>query len=113
RPEAEGRYALPQHELGLDVIALVGALRYAEHRSIPAMHRQLLARGLSIRERTLTNLLDRYHELLAVSLTDHTRLRGELETRRQRRTERTRFRRDPRAFLSQLEEQLLRLALPT
>jgi len=74
RPEAEGRYALPQHEFGLEVIALVGALRYTEHRSIPEIHQQLLARGLSICERTVTNLLDRYDELLAVSLTDHTRL---------------------------------------
>src|SRR5262245_11544379 len=30
RPEAEGRFALPHHEFGLDVIALVGRLRYAE-----------------------------------------------------------------------------------
>lgn len=75
RPEAEGHYALPQHEFGLDVIALVGALRYAEHRRIPEIHQQLLARGLSICERTVTNLLDRYDELLAVSLTDNTRLR--------------------------------------
>jgi hypothetical protein len=75
RPEAEGRYALPQQEFGLDVIALVGALRYAEHRSTPEIHQQLLARGLSICERTVTNLLDRYDELLAVSLTDDARLR--------------------------------------
>jgi hypothetical protein len=75
RPEAEGLYALPQHEFGLDVIALIGALRYAEHRSIPEIHQQLLARGLSICERTVTNLLDRYDELLAVSLTDNNRLR--------------------------------------
>jgi hypothetical protein len=74
RPEAEGRYALPQHEFGLDVIALVGALRYAEHRSIPEIHRQLVARGLTICERSVTNLLDRYDELLAVSLADDTRL---------------------------------------
>jgi hypothetical protein len=75
RPEAEGRYALPQQEFGLDVIALVGGLRYAEHRSVPEIHQQLLARGLSICERTVTNLLDRYDELLAVSLTDDNRLR--------------------------------------
>lgn len=75
RPEAEGRYALPQHEFGLDVVALVGALRYAEHRSVPEIHQQLVARGLSICERTVTNLLDRYDELLAVSLTDDRRLR--------------------------------------
>src|SRR6266403_1784780 len=30
RPESEGRFALPKHEFGLDVIALVGTLRYAE-----------------------------------------------------------------------------------
>jgi hypothetical protein len=75
RPEAEGRYALPQHELGLDVIVLVGSLRYAEHRSVPEIHRHLSARGLSVCERTVTNLLDRYDELLAVYLTDNARLR--------------------------------------
>jgi hypothetical protein len=30
RPEAEGRLALPKHEFGLDIIALVGTLRYAQ-----------------------------------------------------------------------------------
>ena len=30
--EAEAALALPQHEFGLDVIALVGTLRYREHR---------------------------------------------------------------------------------
>ncbi len=76
RPEAEGRYALPQHEFGLDVVALVGTLRYAEHRSVPEIHRHLTARGLAIAQRTVTNLLDRYDELLAVTLTDDRRLRG-------------------------------------
>jgi hypothetical protein len=76
RPEAEGRHALPQHEFGLDVVALVGALRYAEHRSVPEIHRHLTARGLAIAERTVTNLLDRYDELLAVTLTDAGRLKG-------------------------------------
>lgn len=40
-------------------------------------------------------------------------LRQQLEARRQRRVQRRRFRRDPRAFLNQLEEQLLQSALPT
>lgn len=75
RPEAEGRYALPHHEFGLDVIALIGALRYAEHRSVPEIHRQLRDRGLQVSERTVTNLLDRYDELLAVTLTDDRRLK--------------------------------------
>lgn len=74
RPESEGRYALPQHEFGLDVVALVGALRYCEHRSVPEIHQQLAARKLVICERTVTNLLDRYDELLAVALTDDRRL---------------------------------------
>jgi hypothetical protein len=44
---------------------------------------------------------------------DWQRLRQERETRRQRRTERTRFRRNPQVFLSQLEQKLLQLPLPT
>ena len=74
RPEAEGRYALPRHGFGLDVIALAGALRHAEHRSVPEVHRHLTSRGVAVCERTVTNLLDRYDELLAVSLTDDARL---------------------------------------
>jgi hypothetical protein len=76
RPEAEGAIALPQHEFGLDVIALVGALRHREHRSIPEIHAVLRGRGVEVCERSVTNLLDRYDELLAVSLTDSGRLRG-------------------------------------
>ena len=38
RPEQENQWALPQHEFGLDVIVLVGAVRYQEHRSIPEIH---------------------------------------------------------------------------
>ncbi len=74
RPEAEGRLALPEHEFGLDVVALVGALRHAEHRSVPEIHRTLRDRGLDIAERTVTNLLDRYEELLALSLGGDRRL---------------------------------------
>src|SRR5215217_5345056 len=76
RPEAEGAIALPQHEFGLDVIALVGMLRHREHRSVPEIHAILRQRGVAIAERSVTNLLDRYDELLAVSLTEGERLRG-------------------------------------
>jgi len=75
RPEAEGRIALPQHEFGLDVIARVGALRYQQHHSVPEIHLDLRARGLDVCQRTVTNLLDRYDELLAVRLGDSKRLR--------------------------------------
>ena len=75
RPEAEGKIALPGHQFGLDLIALVGALRYAEHRSLPEIHRALTGRGVAICLRSAGNLLDRYDELLALSLADAARLR--------------------------------------
>lgn len=74
RPEREGSYALPQHEFGLDVVALVGALRHAEHRSVPEIHAELARRGVPICVRSVANLLDRYDELLALSCSDVKRL---------------------------------------
>jgi hypothetical protein len=81
RPEAEGRLALPHHEFALDVVALVGRLRYAEHRSVPEIHAHLTRLGVALAERTVTNLLDRYDELLAVALADDDRLRAALRQR--------------------------------
>jgi hypothetical protein len=75
RPEAEGRYVLPQHEMGLDLIAQIGAWRYLQHRSVPEMHAALRALQLPISERTVTNLLDRYDELVALAVLDRERLR--------------------------------------
>jgi len=79
RPEQEGAFALPQGEFGLDVIALVGALRHAEHRSVPEIHRELSGRGVGISERSVTNLLDRYEELVALRLSGNAGLRKRLE----------------------------------
>jgi hypothetical protein len=73
RPEAEGRLALPKHEFGLDVIAWVGTLRYAQHRSLPEIHQHLRHRGVAVAPRTVTHLLERYDELLTLSLTDPAR----------------------------------------
>ena len=42
------------------VIALIGRWLFREHRSVPEMHRALLARGVSITERSVTNLMQRY-----------------------------------------------------
>src|SRR5947209_11893503 len=75
RPEAEPHFALPHHEFGLDVIATVGRLRYAEHRSIPEIHRELTRRGGVVAVRTVTKLLDRYDELRALASADPERLR--------------------------------------
>ena len=76
RPEQEGSWALPQQEFGLDVIALVGALRYQEHRSIPQIHQQLRNRGVEVSERSVIYLLERYDELVALWLSDHSRLKA-------------------------------------
>ena len=78
RPEAEGAIVLPQHEFGLDVIARIGALRYRAHKSVPEIRHALQERGVAIAERTVTNLLDRYDELLAVALADDRRLQAVL-----------------------------------
>ena len=75
RPETEGRLVLPQYEVGLDVIALVGSLRHTQHRSVPEIHTELVRRGVAVCARTVTNLLDRYDERLALSTTDPARLR--------------------------------------
>jgi Transposase, Mutator family len=82
RPEAEPHFALPHHEFGLDVMALVGRLRYAEHRSIPEIHRELTRRGVVAAERTVTNLLDRYDELRALASADPKRLEPLLRPQR-------------------------------
>jgi len=74
RPEAEGRLALPKHEFGLDVIASVGTLRYAQHRSVPEIYQHLRQRGVAVAPRTVSHLLERYDELLTLSLTDTARL---------------------------------------
>lgn len=74
RPEAEGRLALPHHEFGLDVLALVGALRYVEHKSVPEIHLALGQRGVVVAQRSVSNLLDRYDELRALSVADLGRL---------------------------------------
>lgn len=75
RPEGEGAMALPQHGFGLDRIALVGALRHREHRSVPEVDRAVRDRGVVVCARTVTNRFDRYDELLAVSLADDQRVR--------------------------------------
>jgi hypothetical protein len=77
-PEALGAWVLPQAEFGLDVIALVGHLRYREQRSVPQIHGVLRERGVQIAERSVTVLLHRYEELVALRLADATQLRERL-----------------------------------
>lgn len=75
RPEAEGRVALPHHEFGLDVVAYAGNRRYTAHRTAPEIHAELIARGVALSVRTVTNLLHRFDELRALAAGDPARLR--------------------------------------
>jgi hypothetical protein len=63
----------------LEVIALIGQWRFREHRSVPEMHRALLARGVSITERSVTNLMQRYEELVALRMADQERMSMQLK----------------------------------
>jgi hypothetical protein len=82
RPEAEALLALPYHEFGLDILALVGRLRHAEHRSVPEIHQELTRRGIPIALRSVSNLLDRYDELRALATVDRERLHALLHKQR-------------------------------
>jgi hypothetical protein len=61
------------------VIALIGRWRFREHRSVPEMHDMLLARGVSITERSVTHLMQRYEELVTLRITDHERIKTRLQ----------------------------------
>src|SRR6266516_6287301 len=80
RPEEEGGYALPHGEIGLEVIASVGAQRFGEHRSVPEIHRALQARQIAVCERSVTNLVQRYEELVSLQLLDRPRVHERLRT---------------------------------
>jgi hypothetical protein len=75
-PQEEGRWALPHGEFGLDVIAMIGAWRFAEHRSVPEMHQRLVASGVAISEREVSHLMQRYEEVVALHVADQKRLQA-------------------------------------
>src|SRR5437764_13450923 len=79
RPEEEGRWALPHGEFGLEVIALIGQWRFREHRSVPDMHQAIQARGISIAQRSVTYLMQRYEELVTLRITDQERIKVQLQ----------------------------------
>jgi hypothetical protein len=100
-----------------DLEQLFGSHRYHERRASgrkgasPALVLRGSARLLAAaatRRRPYTAA-----ELAGADPARRDELRRQLEARRQRRVMRRRFRRDPEAYLRQLEEQLLQSALPT
>ena len=52
------------------MIAEAGFLRYISYRSVPEIHQALCTRGINIAERTVTHLLQRYEELVALKLSN-------------------------------------------
>lgn len=74
RPEEAGRLALPKHEFGLDVIHQGGLLRSIQHRRLPEIHQALCCRQVAMAPRTVQHLLERYEELVALSVAEPHRL---------------------------------------
>jgi hypothetical protein len=60
------------------VIALIGQWRFREHRSVPEMHQALQARGISIAQRSVTSLMQRYEELVTLRVMDQERIKARL-----------------------------------
>jgi hypothetical protein len=81
-PEAEALLALPHQEFGLDVLARVGRLRYAEHRSVPEIHHAWTRRGVRLALPSVTNRLDRSDELRARATADRERCHALPHTQR-------------------------------
>jgi hypothetical protein len=79
RPECEGGWALPKHEFGLDVIAAIGHRRYRHHETVSEIHAYLREQDVAISERSVTNQLDRYDELVTLSLQSSERLQALLK----------------------------------
>jgi hypothetical protein len=100
-----------------DLEQFFGSHRYHERR---ASGRKGASPGLVLRgeARLLAAAATRQRPYTAAELATadpqrRQELHDRLETRRERRVQRTRFRRDPQAFLQRLEDQLLQPALPT
>ena len=77
-PAEEGRLVLPHYEYGLDVLAFIGARRYQESASAPQIHTALVERGVQIGQRNVQYLLERYDELVALSVHDSPERRARL-----------------------------------
>lgn len=99
-----------------DLEQAFGSHRYHERRATgrkgasPALVLRGAAKlvaGLATRRREVTA-----SDLAGADRVAWTQLRAELETRRERRAERWRFRRDPDAYLNALENKLIQSRLP-
>ena len=65
------------------LIAYARSLRDREHRSVPQIHKALKQKGVNICQRSVSNVLDRYEELISGSLTDENRIAQLLGSQKQ------------------------------
>ena len=65
RPEMEGRLALPQHAIGLDVILMVGIIRQkSENISIDNIYKYLIKKHIKISKRSVFNTWDAFRRII-------------------------------------------------
>jgi hypothetical protein len=67
RPEEEGLLALRGYTFGLDVVALIGQLRFERKRSVPEIHAQLVGDGLEISDKEVALLAEVFLALVTTA----------------------------------------------
>lgn len=67
RPEEEGGWALPHSEFGLDMLVLIGLAHFQGRFSGSEIYQRLKAKGITIAQRSVTNLIHRYEEMMTWS----------------------------------------------
>ena len=75
--KASGHY--PNMNLDWMWLPRARALRYQQQRSVSEIHQQLQQRGLCVSQRSVSHLLKRYDELLALGLSDKNRIQKIVE----------------------------------
>src|ERR1051325_1596241 len=82
RPEEEGLLALRGYTFGLDVVAVIGELRFSPSRSLPEIPQHLLDEGLQISDKEVVLLADVFLALVTTAAAtdpdgvEHLRARG-------------------------------------
>lgn len=79
-PVEEGHVVLPHYEYGLDVLAFIGQRRYREQATAKQLHAALEQRAVRISQRNVQYRLERYDELVALSVRESPERRVRLET---------------------------------
>lgn len=65
RPEIEGRLALPQHAIGLDVMLRVGIdIQKNAHLSVSSIYNVLINKGIKISKRSIFNAWDGFRRII-------------------------------------------------